>query len=116
MTRALRGGRELGGQRELEGEKAEGVTELDEEAFDEHQGHDRSAGDAGASCDRSWEAKILSLPFWKRCFCLRMRWDGFSGQVGLPHGCSLFSAPLLCCLAISTGNPGVCSANPYPYP
>ena len=78
MTQALKG-RELGGQRELEGGKAEGVTELEEEAFHEYQGHDRSAS---ASCDRSWEAKILSLPFWKRCS--RMRWDGFSGQVGLP--------------------------------
>ena len=90
MTRALRG-RELGGQWELEGGKAEGVTELKE---DEHQGHDRSAGDASASCDRSWEAKILSLLFGNAArACAGMDLVGkwacpTDARSSVPHSCA----------------------------
>ena len=40
----------LGGEGTRRGESCEGVTEVTELEEEVYQGHDRSAGDAGASC------------------------------------------------------------------
>ena len=40
----------LGGEGTQRGESCEGVTEVTELEEEVYQGHDRSAGDAGASC------------------------------------------------------------------
>ena len=83
--------------RELEGQAFERATKAQGRGFSEHQGLDRSASDAGASCDRSWEAKILSPHFGNRCSHLRAcAGMDLVGQVGLPHGRLLLIAPLLC--------------------
>ena len=59
------------------------------------QGSDKSASDAGASCAGSWHPKIHHPRLGNRRWC--MHWMDLMGKLDLPHGCSLFSTPLLCC-------------------
>jgi hypothetical protein len=94
VTQAVSGS-ELEGQPFEEGEnRLRRVTKPQGRAFLGHQGSDRPAGDAGASCAGSWLPKICHPCFGNRRWCI-MRLVDLVGKLGSPHGHSLFSAPLL---------------------